>query len=179
MLDCRDALVVVVDVQGKLAQIMTEKESLFKNCQVLVKAANKLEIPVLWCQQVPKALGPTIPEIADELVGLDPIDKSCFSCWGSSAFRERLCELDRNQVLLCGIEAHICVAQTALDCARHGFDVHWIGDAISSRTPFSRDAATQRVAQQGIQVASVEMVLFALLKDARHPCFRDIASLIK
>ena len=170
---------MIVDVQGKLAQVMNDKEGLFKNCQIMARAAQKLEIPVLWCQQVPKALGPTIPEIADELVGLEPVDKSCFSCWGSSPFRQRLCDLDRQQILLCGIEAHICMSQTALDCRRHGFEVYWVGDAISARTDYSRQIAAQRVAQQGVRLVTVEMVLFELLHDAKHRCFKDIAALIK
>ena len=179
MVDCRDAVLVVVDVQGKLAQIMTDKDQLFKNCQILVKSSKILEIPMLWCQQVPKALGPTIPAIADELVDIEPINKSSFSCWGDPVFRERLCALNREQILLCGIESHICVAQTAIDCSRHGFKVHWISDAISSRTPFSRDIASQRALQHQIQCSSVEMILFSLLQNAKHPQFKDIACLIK
>ncbi len=179
MLDSRDAVLVVVDVQGKLAQLMDEKEKLFKNCHTLIKTANILGLPVIWCQQVPRALGPTIPEIAGELGDQEPIDKSCFSAWGNASFRKRLSGLMRHQILLCGIESHVCMVQTAADLIRHGFSVQWVADAISSREQSSRQIAMQRVIQHGVRVANVEMVLFALLEDARHPHFKAIANLIK
>ena len=132
MLQIHNCCLIVVDVQGKLAQLMYDKHVLFKNIQILIKAAKILDIPVLWCQQCPDSLGPTVPEIAQLLAANEPIDKAAFSCCGSEEFNARLNELARQQVLLCGIEAHVCIYQTAVDLLRKGFSVDVIADDVSS-----------------------------------------------
>ncbi|MHC4119346.1 MAG: hydrolase [Planctomycetota bacterium] len=179
MLDTENCCLAVVDVQGKLAQLMYAKKSLFKNIQILIQAAKILEIPILWCQQVPDALGPTIPEIAELLSGAEPINKSVFSCCGADQFTTRLNESSRNQVLLCGIEAHICVYQTAADLLVKGFEVNVVADAVSSRTLDNKQIALSRLAAEGASVTSVEMALFELLRTAEHPKFRQVAKLVK
>ncbi len=179
MLDIRNCCLAVVDVQGKLAQLMHGKEALFKNVQVLVQAAKILGIPILWCQQVPDALGPTIPEVARLLTDIEPINKSVFSCCGADQFIGKLNESSRSQVLLCGIEAHICVYQTAADLLNKGFDVSVVADAVSSRTVDNKQIALNRLAAEGASITSVEMALFELLRTAEHPKFRQIAKLIK
>ena len=179
MLDIENCCLAVVDVQGKLAQLMHGKDALFKNIQVLVQAANILDIPILWCQQVPDALGPTVPEIARLLSDIEPINKSVFSCCGADQFMGKLNESSRNQVLLCGIEAHICVYQTAADLLVKGFDVSVVADAVSSRTLDNKQIALNRLAAEGASITSVEMALFELLRTAEHPKFRQIAKLIK
>jgi len=179
MLEIENCSLVVVDVQGKLAQIMYEKEQLFKNIQILIKAANILSIPILWCQQVPKALGPTIPEIAELLLGVEPINKACFSCTGHEQFNDKLKQLDTEQVLICGIETHICVYQTAVDLHRKGFEVNVVSDAVSSRTLENKQIALERMSCEGCKLSSVEMALFELLKTAEHLHFKEIAKLIK
>lgn len=179
MLDVENCSLVIVDVQGKLAQIMYEKELLFKNIQILIKVAKILNIPILWCQQVPKALGPTVPEIAELLSSVEPINKSSFSCCSDEQFSRKLNELNRNQVLICGIETHVCVYQTAVDLLRKGFYVNVISDAVSSRTKEGRKIALKRIAAEGVKLSSVEMALFELLKTAEHPNFKEIAKLIK
>lgn len=179
MLDVQQCCLVVVDVQGKLAQLMHGKEALFKNVQILIQAAKILDIPILWCQQCPAALGPTVAQIAELLTGHEPINKSAFSCCGEEAFNARLNELKRNQVLLCGIETHVCIYQTAVDLLRKGFQVDIPADAVSSRTPDNKQIALQRMAAEGANVSCVEMALFELLRTAEHPKFRQIAKLIK
>ncbi|HSW00789.1 MAG TPA: hydrolase [Sedimentisphaerales bacterium] len=179
MLEIQNACLVVVDVQGKLAQLMFDRESLFKNIRILIQAANTLEIPILWCQQVPDALGPTVPEIAELLAGEEPIDKACFSCCGDERFTAELNALGREQILLCGIEAHICIYQTAMDLMEGGVDVTIVADGVSSRTEQNRETALDRLSAEGANISSVEMALFELLKTARHPQFRDIARLVK
>jgi len=179
MLEIRESTLVVVDVQGKLAQLMADKEALFQNIRILIQAAKLLEIPILWCQQVPQALGPTVPEIAELLTGLEPIDKASFSCCGDEQFVSRLSALDRRQVLLCGIETHICIYQTARDLLGRGQEVTVLADAVSSRTLENRRIALERLACEGAAVASTEMVLFELLKTAKHPQFKPIAKLVK
>jgi nicotinamidase-related amidase len=179
MLDIQNACLVVIDVQGKLAQLMVDKEPLFKNVRILIQAAKILDIPILWCQQAPEALGPTVPEIAELLTDEEPIDKACFSCCGEERFTAELNALGREQVLLCGIEAHVCVYQTAMDLMEGGLDVTIIADAVSSRTEQNRETALDRLSAEGANISSTEMILFELVKTARHPQFREIAKLVK
>ncbi len=179
MLEIQNACLVVVDVQGKLAQLMFDKESLFKNIRILIQAARILDIPILWCQQVPEALGPTVPEVAELLADEEPIDKACFSCCGDERFTAELNALGKEQVLLCGIEAHICIYQTAMDLMEGGLDVTIVADAVSSRTEQNKETALDRLSAEGANISSTEMALFELLKTARHPQFREIARLVK
>ena len=179
MLDIQNCCLVIVDVQGKLAQLMYDKQIVFKNIQILIKTAKILNIPILWCQQCPDALGPTIPEIAQLLTDNEPIDKSAFSCCGAEQFDIKLNELNRQQILLCGIETHVCIYQTAADLFDKGFSVDVIADAVSSRTPENKQIAINRMAAKGINIPCTEMVLFELLRTAEHPQFKQITKLIR
>ncbi len=179
MLDTEKCCLVVVDVQGKLAQLMHERQVLFTNIQILIKSAKILKIPILWAQQCPENLGPTVPEIAELLADNEPINKSAFSCCGDDIFNQRLNALALKQVILCGIETHVCINQTAVDMLRKGFDVNVVADAVSSRTPENKQIAINRMAAEGAKIVSVEMALFELLKTAEHPQFRQVARLIK
>jgi nicotinamidase-related amidase len=202
MLEIQECCLIVVDVQGKLAQLMTDREALFKNLRILIQAAKILQIPILWCQQVPEALGPTVPEIAELLTAprvegvvppdarppvpavlgatpITPIDKASFSCCGQEQFNAQLNTLGREQVLLCGIETHVCIYQTAMDLMEGGLDVTVVADAVSSRTEQNRQIALTRLAAEGAHISSTEMALFELLRTARHPQFREVARLVK
>jgi nicotinamidase-related amidase len=179
MLDILNSLLVVVDVQGKLAQLMHDKDTLFKNIGILVKAAKMLDIPILWCQQCPDSLGPTVPEIAQLLNYCEPINKSSFSCCGEENFNVKLNESSRQQIVLCGIETHVCIYQTAFDLLRKGFYVEVIADAVSSRSPGNKQIALSRMSAGGININCTETVLFELLKTAEHPQFKNIAKMIK
>lgn len=179
MLEISNCCLIVVDVQGKLAQLMTDKDALFKSIQILIQAAKILEIPILWCQQVPEALGATIPEVAGLLTGIEPIDKASFSCCGREQFNTALDSLGRKQILLCGIETHVCIYQTAADLLGRGLDVTVVADAVSSRTAQNKQIALTRLAAEGAHISSTEMALFELLQTARHPQFRLIARLVK
>jgi nicotinamidase-related amidase len=179
MLEVHNCCLIVVDVQGKLAQLMTDKDTLFKNIQILIQASKVLGIPILWCQQAPEALGPTVPEIAGLLTGIEPVNKASFSCCGQEQFNADLNSLAKEQVLLCGIEAHVCVYQTAMDLMEGGLEVTIVADAVSSRTARNRDIALARLAAEGARVSSTEMALFELLKTAKHPQFKEIARLVK
>jgi nicotinamidase-related amidase len=179
MLQIQDCCLVVVDVQGKLAQLMHDKRTLFKNIRILIQAAKILDIPTLWCQQRPDALGPTVPDVAELLADHEPINKASFSCCGCEQFNSQLNTLNRNKVLLCGIEAHVCIYQTAVDLLRKEFRVDVIADAVSSRTRENKEIALSRMAAEGAHISSVEMSLFELLKTADHPQFKQIAKLVK
>jgi len=179
MLDIKNCSIVIVDVQGKLAQLMHARDALFKNIQILIKAAKTLHIPILWCQQAPEALGPTVPEIARLLSDIQPINKTCFSCCAEEQFNSRLTSIKRNQLLLCGIEAHVCIYQTAVELQKKGYQVSVISDAVSSRTFENKQIALNNMVLKGITISSTEMALFELLKTADHPQFRQVAKLIK
>jgi nicotinamidase-related amidase len=179
MLDIQKCCLVVVDVQGRLAQLMYDRQALFKNIQILIKAAKILEIPVIWCQQCPDALGPTVPEIEQLLTDTEPIDKASFSCCGIERFNEKLNGLGRRQILLCGIEAHVCIYQTAVDLLSKGCCVDVIADAVSSRTLENKQIGLERIRAERANITSVEMALFELLGTAEHHRFKQIARLIK
>ena len=138
-----------------------------------------MSIPLLWCQQSPKALGTTVLEIANLLTDNQPINKQSFSCYSCDEFNEKLNQIGRSQVLLCGIEAHVCVYQTAVDLQKAGKEVHLITDAISSRTLENKQLAIERLKAEGIKLSSTEMAIFELMKTADYPFFKQIAALVK
>lgn len=179
MLDIKKCCLLVVDVQGKLAQLMYDKQTLFNNITILIQAAKILNMPILWCQQSPAALGATVPQIAQLLTDHEPVNKTSFSCCGDSQFEKRLNSLSREQVLLCGIEAHVCIYQTAVDLLQKDLHVEVVADAVSSRTLQNKELAISRMRDEGVNITSVEMALFELLGTAEHPQFKQIAKLIK
>ncbi len=179
MLDVQDCCLVVVDVQGRLAELMYERDVLFKNIQILIKAAKILSIPILWTQQQPQAIGVTVPQINQLLTDNEPINKACFSCCGLKEFNDKINTLSRKQVLLCGIEAHVCIHQTAAELIASGKEVHVIADAVSSRTKENKQIALERMITEGVKLSSVEMAVFELLKTAEHPQFKQVIQLVK
>lgn len=179
MLTPDNAVLVVVDVQGKLAQLMADKETVFANIQRMIRGAQALSVPILWAEQVPDKLGPTIAEVAGLMAGLEPIAKSSFSCAGSPRFVAALEQLDRKQVLVTGIEAHVCVYQTAVDLAEAGYSVEVVEDAIASRIPTNRSVGVRKMVARGVGLTSTEMALFELMGDADHPAFREVQAVFK
>jgi nicotinamidase-related amidase len=179
MLKPEDCCLVIVDVQGKLATLMHNHENLFKNIQILIKASKIMSIPILWCQQQPKALGSTVLEIANLLGDNQPINKTSFSCCGCEEFNSRLQSVGRRQILLCGIEAHVCIYQTAICLQSIGKEVHLITDAVSSRTAENKQLAIERMKTEGVKLSSAEMAIFELTKTADYPQFKQIATLVK
>ena len=178
MLNVDDTVLVVIDVQGKLAQSMHEKADLFENVAKLIKAAGVLEIPIIWTEQYPEGLGPTIPEIAELLPGR-PISKVAFSCCGEKRFVEAMEKLSRNQVLLCGIETHVCVYQTAIDLLISGYEIQVVADAVSSRTPGNKAVGLAKMVAAGAGTTSVETAIFELLQAAEGEKFKAILRIVK
>lgn len=174
-----EAVVVVVDVQGKLATLMHETERLMEQLQIFLRGARVLELPILWLEQYPKGLGPTVPEVAELLEGLEPIDKTCFSGYGSDRFRKALEATGRRQVIVVGIECHVCVYQTVRDLLADGYGVEVVADAVSSRTAANRHIGLERMARLGAGIMSVEMVLFELLREAGSEAFKEISRLVR
>jgi nicotinamidase-related amidase len=170
---------VLVDVQGKLASVMHEREALYRNLEILVRGMKALEVPVIWMEQIPEKMGPTIPELTAHLDDHTPIAKSCFSCCMSEAFQAALKKTRASQVILAGIETHVCIYQTAHELLEFAFDVEVIGDAVSSRFAANRDIALQKLIDIGAGISSAEGILFELMRTSEHPAFRDILKIVK
>lgn len=177
--DVDNSLLLVVDVQGKLARLMHESKAMIRQQQILIEACRMLDIPVIWAEQLPDKLGPTVPELVEKLEGHTPCAKDSFGCWGDATLRQAIRDSDRDRIVLAGIETHVCVWQTAAALRAEGYEVHLVCDAVSSRSVFNRDIAFQRMAAAGVHLSNVEMVLFELMGDAGHPSFRDVTRLLK
>ena len=179
MLRANDTTLAIIDVQGRLASIVQEKEALLRNLQILISGAKILALPVLWLEQYPRGLGPTVPEVADLLPDQEPLEKLCFSACGQEMFPGKLRESGRRQVLIAGIETHVCVYQTTRDLLDRGFHVEVVADAVSSRTVENKEIGLTRIRDEGAAVTSVEMALFELLRTAEAERFKEIAQLVK
>ncbi|HJP31245.1 MAG TPA: hydrolase [Candidatus Latescibacteria bacterium] len=179
MLRVEDSVVVLIDVQGKLAELMHEKEQLYQQLKILLRGARVLEVPILWLEQYPQGLGPTVPEISALLEGLEPIDKTSFSACGAEQFQQALRDVDRSTVVVAGIEGHVCVYQTVQDLLVAGFSVEVVGDAVSSRTAANRRAGLERMERLGAGMVTVEMVLFEWLREAGTAAFKEISKLVR
>lgn len=179
MLKLEHTVLVLVDVQGKLAQLMDGRDALFENLRKLVQGVQVLRVPILWLEQNPAGLGPTIPELASLLPGQTPISKLSFSSCGEPAFVEQLRASGRRQILLAGIEAHVCVYQTAVDLLKRGHEVEVVVDAVSSRAAENKRIALEKLQQLGARLTSVEMALFELLGKAEGPAFKALLKIVK
>jgi nicotinamidase-related amidase len=179
MLKTENVSLLLVDIQGNLAHAMHEKELLFKNMQTLIKGIQVLGLPILWVEQNPQGLGPTIPEIADILSDIQPISKMSFSSCRNDRFMKALRALNRKQVLIAGIEAHICVYQTAADLVVLGYEVQVASDAVSSRNPLNKEIGLQKMRDSGVSLTSVETALFELLKVGEGEKFKEILKIVK
>ncbi|MBN1627829.1 MAG: hydrolase [Deltaproteobacteria bacterium] len=179
MLKIENTALIIVDIQGNLALAMHEKELLFRNVRKLIKGIQVLGIPILWTEQIPQKLGPTIPEIADLMSGIHPVSKLSFSCCQDETFLRALKALDRKQILISGIEAHICVYQTTADLIDLGHEVQVVTDAVSSRNIEDKLIGLQRMRDSGASLTSVETSLFELLKTAEAKHFKEILNIVK
>lgn len=179
MLVLDNTALCIVDIQGKLAHLVHEKEALFLNVERLIKGAQSLEMPIILTEQYPKGLGPTLPQLSQLMPEVKPIEKITFSCCANDEFSDKVRELGRRQILLAGIETHICIYQTTMDLIEAGFQVHLLADAVSSRTEQNKTIALNRMKDAGAFVTSTEMALFELLHTAEGPKFKAISKLVK
>ena len=172
---------VAIDIQEKLLPPIFQKEQLVRNSQLLIRAAGILKMPVLMTTQYAKGLGQIVPEIASLLPGGEGIDKQLFSCFGSEVFCSLLKRLpgQRNTLLLCGMESHICVAQTALAGLRDGYLVHVASDAVSSRTEWNWRIGLNRMGAAGAVISSTEMMIYELMQSSGSPAFKELLPYLK
>ena len=179
LLSQEDSVLMIIDMQGNLYESMQDKEFLLENVRKLVRGMQVFGIPVIVTEQIPEKLGPTIEPVASLLPDARRIPKSDFSCCGDEKIMKALKAAERQQVLLCGIETHVCVYQTAVDLLGFGYDVHLVADAVSSRTVLNREIGIEKMRDEGARLASTEMVLFELIRSADDPKFKDIFRIVK
>ncbi len=174
----RSAL-IVVDVQERFAPVIPNFERIEKKMVTLIKGCKLMELPVFYTEQYPKGLGRTTATLRQELEPATPYEKLRFSAAGDTDLLDRLVEQNSSQIILCGIEAHVCMLQSALDFTQIGYQVHVVADATGSRFSSDQERALQRMVQQGDTVTSTESVLFELAETSGTDEFRQISALVK
>jgi nicotinamidase-related amidase len=180
-LEAERSALLVVDIQERLLPPIFQKDQLVRNSKLLIRAAGILKIPAVLSTQYAKGLGKTVPELASLLPETEAIDKDRFSCFGSEVFCTLLKRLpgNRNTLLLCGMESHICVMQTALAALREGYLVHVASDAISSRTEWNWKIGLERMRAAGAVISSTEMMIYELMRSSSSPAFKDMLTHLK
>jgi nicotinamidase-related amidase len=180
-LEADQCVLVVIDIQEKLLPPIFQKEQLIRNSQLLIRAAGILKIPTLLSTQYAKGLGSTIPEVASLLPETQAIDKTLFSCFGSDVFCSAIKRLpsQRNTLLLCGMETHICVMQTALAALREGHLVHVASDAVSSRAEWNWKIGLDRMRAAGAVISSTEMMIYELMRSSSSAAFKELLPHLK
>ncbi|MBV7414959.1 isochorismatase family protein [Aeromonas sp. sif2433] len=170
---------LVVDIQGKLARLVEESEPLIANTARLVQGARALGLPVIWLEQNPDKLGATVPELQPLQAGAKVLPKFSFGALGEPQVAAAIRQSGVSHWLVCGIEAHICVYQTVQGLLDGGAQVSLVVDAVSSRTAANKTVAVDQLVALGARLSSVEMCLYELLGDCRHPAFRQILALVR
>lgn len=179
MLEVDKAVLIVIDVQGKLATLMHNKDKFFENVVLMIKGAKILGLPIVWNEQLPDKLGETITQIKDELSDYQVLAKNSFSCSGNPDFVTAVKKSGRQQAIIVGMESHVCVYQTARDMIADGFDLFIASDAVSSRTPENRQVGLEACRSLGAKLYSVEMALFEMLKIAEGDQFKQVIKVLK
>ncbi|PYQ13700.1 MAG: hypothetical protein DMF80_14480 [Acidobacteria bacterium] len=174
------AMLVVVDLQEKLLSAIAEKERVLRRSVFLLRAAGELELPVVLTTQYAKGLGPTVREVREQARGVEPVDKVAFGCFGSEAFLERLATRPgRDQLLVAGIESHICVEQTVLGALERDYRVHVAVDAVGSRREPDRQIGLRRMERAGAVLSSAEMAVYELLARSDAAAFKRLLPYLK
>ena len=170
-----EALFLIIDVQEKLVSMLDDENVKIDSIK-LAKTASILDIPTVITEQYPKGLGSTIQEIKEVLPNAEYVEKNTFSAFKEDEVKKLL---SQTQIIIFGIETHICVLQTAMDLLNEGYEVFLVQNACGSRTEKNKEAALRRLIHAGVQIVTTEMVIFELLESSKHPNFKEIQSLIK
>ena len=180
ILDPKSTALIVVDVQEAFRNVIPQFENVAVRISTAVRGCSILDIPIIITEQYPKGLGPTVEEIVLSLPeGLDRIEKKSFSASGAKSFVKALDSLEVSQIMICGIETHVCVSQTAHDLLADDYDVHVLTDCVASRFDHDKEAGLSKMYGSGVNPSSVEMALFELMRDSSHEKFKEIQALIK
>ena len=176
LIDKNNCTLLVIDVQGKLLPAVLSPEQTLSTTLALVKVAQMLDVPVAYSEQYPQGLGATEKSLLNLLEGkAERFEKQSFSCVSEPIIKTALVQWNRKQIIITGMETHVCVLQTVLELREMGFQVFVVEDAVSSRRESDKVAALQRMQQSGVTIVTKEMVMFEWLKRADHPSFRDIS----
>lgn len=179
MLNTNDTVLFIVDVQDRLVGMLKNSEEIAKNNMILAKTAKVLGIPTIASEQYPKGLGSTIFEVRELINPENVFEKASFSALDEEGIKQKLHELNPKNVILTGIESHICVYQTALALMNEGYNVYVVKNAVASRKTKDYRTALELMRDFGAKLTCVETVLFELLKTSKHPNFKEIQALIK
>ncbi len=174
LIKARESRLLVVDVQERLVPAIHDHEQIVENIGWLMRIAGELEVPVLMSEQYPRGLGPTVPELRELMSEDDIVEKIHFSCAASPECRKKI-DRRRRQIVIVGIEAHVCVLQTALGLLADSYEVYIVADAVSSRRAADAELALERLRRDGVRVVGREMVAFEWLHQAGTDQFRDIS----
>lgn len=175
-----DCLILIIDIQDKLLNSVYNKETLKNKSIIIAKAASMLNIPVIVTEQYPKGLGSTINELKNALSNYtNYYEKTSFSALDNSEIMSSIKKANKKQIIIFGIETHICVSQTAIALADKGYDVTLIKDASGSRAETEHNSGIDRMKEFGIHIITTEIALFEWLKSAKHEKFKDVQALIK
>jgi nicotinamidase-related amidase len=179
LLSAEKALLLVIDIQEKFQPILSNAEAVIENTRRLITGCNQLNVPVIVTEQYPKGLGETVAPLKHALKAETPVlEKTSFGCGGEPVVAEHLKAAKRQQILVCGLEAHVCVNQTVVSLLAQGYQVYLIEDAIGARDERNYHIAMKKLAQLGAIPSCVEMALFELMRHSRHPQFKAVQQLI-
>jgi nicotinamidase-related amidase len=179
ILEAGRSALLIVDVQERLAPVTREPEAAIARCGILMRAAERLGVPILVSEQYPKGLGPTVEPLRNLVPAGHPVPKLHFSCTANETLRHQLKATERDQLVVAGMEAHVCVLQTALGAKADDYEVAVVADAVTSRDPANKAAALARLAANGVEIVTSEMVVFEWMGRAGTPEFKDLSALIR
>lgn len=179
MLQQENTGLIVIDIQGKLARLVHDSGTLISNCEKLIKGIKTLGLPIIFLEQNPDKLGATVDELNVLLAPHAPITKFTFDACTAPQFMDAISAANIDTWLVCGIEAHICVYQTALHLHQSGLKIQLVSDCVSSRTLENKTLAINKLVNRGIDITGLEMCLYELVKDCRTAEFKEILNLIK
>jgi nicotinamidase-related amidase len=179
ILDRNKVLLLIIDFQQKLLAAFSNPDEILRNCMTLIKFAKILNLPIIWTEQYPKGLGKTVDPLKSELSHLQSIEKQSFSCFGEPKFLRALSRHGRQQLLVCGIETHICVEQTVLDGIESGYQAHVVTDACGSRRMHDHSIGLDKMKAAGASLTCAETTIYEILERSDTSEFREVLRLVK
>ncbi|MFW5799681.1 MAG: hydrolase [Spirochaetota bacterium] len=175
-----NSILIVIDVQEKLLPTILDHKITAENISKLIRGCKVHNVPIIYTEQYKKGLGETVEVVSKELSGIEPIEKMEFSCFQNDEFKDKLKEYkDVKNLIICGIEAHVCVLQTSLDAIEDGYNVHIVKDAISSRKAYDYNTGIEKMKMCGVFPTTVEIALFELTNTSKSPEFKEISKIVK
>ena len=177
LVDVNNSVLLIIDVQTQLSSAMPEvpRKKMLTHTNILCEAATSLNVPLLYTEQYPKGLGKTESLLQTSIGDIKPIEKTCFSCCNADDFMYTLAQNRQKQIIICGMETHVCVLQTAMQLMECGYSVFVVEDAVISRHRLHHHNAISRMKKAGVIISNYESVLFEWLRDAKHPAFKFLS----